>query len=582
MIHKILTKITRTQILTSISISIALTVDSIIISKFLGTSAMAGYGAINPVIIIFMALGGVISMGSQILCAEQIGKGDMEGANRIVGLSIITSLVISGAYIAFIYMGSDIIALILGITKVDELAICASDYLRGYMLGAPALIGTLTLSPFMQLDGNQKFAAASMISVTITDIVGDILAVFVFHSGIYGVGVASAVSYYVGTSILLSHFILKKGSLRLRFNHLPWKMTGKFFVLGSSSAFQKILRTAFGLTINRVLLATGGVGALAAYAVIINVSNLANCCGQGISGAVMVLTGVFANDIDKNDLITLFKSFFKKAVVSNAVLTTVTIVFAHPIAAICLKKGADLSTVITGIRIMALAFFFYTLCMCLRNYYQGIKKTWLALLITFLMGYGFTGVFSIVLGLKFGLYGVCASYGLAEIATLAVIFVIVWISKKRVPSRIEDFLLLPDDFGIPAEDILELTVNDLDGVLDASEKVYEFAGEHGIRGKKDRRAMVLSLAVEELAKNVVQYGFEENRENHLDIRICVKDEKLMLRIRDDCAKFSPIDYRMQFQNIKPDTGLGISMISALTEDIKYLNVLGLNVVHITA
>ena len=44
MIDKALTNVTRIQILVSIATSIALIVDSIIISKFLGTTAMAGYG----------------------------------------------------------------------------------------------------------------------------------------------------------------------------------------------------------------------------------------------------------------------------------------------------------------------------------------------------------------------------------------------------------------------------------------------------------------------------------------------------------------------------------------------------------
>ncbi len=566
----------------SVATSIALIVDSIIISRFLGTSSMAGYGAVSRILMIIMAVSGVISSGSQIVCAERIGKADTEGANRIVGLSIVISLLFAAFFILSCFMGDSLIIKLVGLQPGSDLAHCASDYLKGFILGAPAFIGTLTLMPYMQLDGNRRFAILSMVGVTLGDCVGDVLAVFVFHGGIFGVGVASAVSYYIGTGVLMAHFLLKKGTLRIRFDHLPWIETLKIFSLGISSATQKVLRTLLGLTANRVLLASGGAGALAAYAVIKNISNLANSCGQGISAAVMLITSVLAADEDRTGLIALFKSFLKKSAIYNAILMAVTIIGAYPIALIFQRKGADISTVVLGIRLISFDFFFYSLCMCIRNYYQGMKKTWLAMLITILQGYGFIGTFAILLGSKFGLYGVCVSYPLSEIASLIVIAGVVGIINKRIPTHIEDYLLLPKGFGIPKEDICETTVTDMNGVMAASEKVFEFAKQHGIQGKDDHRAVVLSLAVEELAKNVVMYGFNGKHTYHLDVRLCVKNGNMMLRLRDDCKKFSPVDYMNQFSNRRSDKGYGITLISNLATDMKYLNTLGLNIVQITA
>lgn len=566
----------------SVATSIALIVDSIIISRFLGTSSMAGYGAVSPILMIIMAVSGVISTGSQIICAERIGKADTDGANRIVGLSIVISLLFAAFFIVMCFAGSDLIIKLIGLQPGTELSRCATEYLNGFILGAPAFIGTLTLMPYMQLDGNRKLALLSMAGVTVGDCVCDVAAVFVFKGGIFGVGVASAVSYYIGTAILLCHFLFKKGTLRIWFNHLPWKETWKIFSLGISSATQKVLRTILGLTANRVLLANGGASALAAYAVIKNISNLANSCGQGISASVMLITSVLAADEDKTGLIALHKSFVKKSAIYNAILMAVTIIGAYPIALVFQRKGADISTVVMGIRLISFDYFFYSLCMCMRNYYQGMKKTWLAMLITIFQGYGFIGTFAVLLGGRFGLYGVCVAYPLSEIASLIMIALAVWLVNKRIPAHVEDYLLLPRGFGVPKEDIYESTVTDMDGVITASENVFEFAKQHGIQGAKDHRAIVLSLAVEELAKNVVTYGFDGKKTYHLDVRVCVKDEKLMLRLRDDCVKFSPVDYMNQFAEHRSDQGYGITMISSLASEMKYVNTLGLNIVHITA
>ena len=565
----------------SVATSITLIVDSIIISRFLGTAVMAGYGAASPILMIIMAVSGVISSGSQIICAEKIGKADTDGANRVVGLSIVISLLFAAFFIAACFGAADFIIILMGVTPGTDVAVSSETYLKGFILGAPAFIGMLSLMPFMQLDGNRKCSLMCMAGVTVGDIVGDLLAVFAFRSGIFGVGVASAVSYYIGVAFLLSHFLLKKGTLRIRFDHLPWRDAGKIFTYGSSSAIQKVLRTVLGLTANRVLLANGGAGALAAYSVVKSISNLVESCGQGISAAVLLITSVLSADKDKTGLIRLIKSFIKKSVIYNAVLMGVILIFARPISFMFLKDGADIATVETAIRIIAFDFVFYSIVLCFRNYYQGTKKTWLALVITILQGDGFVGTFAILLGSRFGLYGVCVSYPLSELFSLLFVAVVAFIKNRRLPLHIEDYLLLPPEFDIPQEDICEMTVYDMEGVIDASVRAFDFAKAHGIEGEKDRRAVVLSLAVEELAKNVVTYGFNPKEKHQLDIRLGVKDENLMVRLRDDCIRFSPVDYMNQFSSHRENKGIGITMIANLASDMKYLNALGLNIVHIT-
>ena len=582
MIDKALTKVARTQILISIATSIALIVDSIIVSKCLGITAMAGYGAVSPILMIIMAVSGVISTGSQIICAERIGKADTEGANRTVGLSMVITMLFSIFFIVVSYAFTDALIQLIGVKPGTELSRCAADYMRGFIIGAPGFIGMLTLLPYMQLDGNRRYSLLCMAVVTVFDAIFDLMAVFVFHSGIFGIGVASAMSYYAGAAVLLCHFLFKKGTLRIQFGQLPWAETGRIFTLGSSSAIQKVLRTVFGLTANRVLLANGGNGALAAYTVIATVANLANSCGQGISAAVLLLTSVLAGDEDRTGLIELQRSMIKKSLIYNAVMMAVIIVAAYPIALLFRREGADISSVVMGLRIISFYFVFYSLCLTYRNYYQGIKMTWLAQLITVMEGYIFIGGFSVLLGRRFGLFGVCVAHPLAEIASLLMIAAVVFVKNKSLPVHVEDFLLLSKDFGIPEKDIYETTVTDMSDVMEVSRAAYAFAQAHGIEDESDRRAQVLSLAVEELAKNVVTYGFSEKKKHHLDIRLSFKDGKLILRLRDDCAKFSPVDYMNQFAEHREDGKLGIPMISSLASDMKYVNTLGLNIVQITA
>ena len=82
-----------------------------------------------------------------------------------------------------------------------------------------------------------------------------------------------------------------------------------------------------------------------------------------------------------------------------------------------------------------------------------------------------------------------------------------------------------------------------------------------------------------MAVNILDYGFVEGRNNRIDIRLVRKrDQDLILRIRDNCEGFDPVNY---YEMTKPDENdparhIGIRMVFKMVKDVKYVNTLGLN------
>ena len=61
----------------------------------------------------------------------------------------------------------------------------AADYLRGFIIGAPAFIAAQILVPFMQMSGKRGIMIAAVLTMTVGDILFDILTVFVIKGGTF-------------------------------------------------------------------------------------------------------------------------------------------------------------------------------------------------------------------------------------------------------------------------------------------------------------------------------------------------------------------------------------------------------------
>ena len=63
MIKKLFRQMLLTQIVSSMTVTLCMLIDSIMIGRFLGVNAMSAYGLASPLLLVFAALGSLISSG---------------------------------------------------------------------------------------------------------------------------------------------------------------------------------------------------------------------------------------------------------------------------------------------------------------------------------------------------------------------------------------------------------------------------------------------------------------------------------------------------------------------------------------
>ena len=103
----------------------------------------------------------------------------------------------------------------------------------------------------------------------------------------------------------------------------------------------------------------------------------------------------------------------------------------------------------------------------------------------------------------------------------------------------------------------------------------KFCEENGFSKKT---SMILSLCIEEMGGNIIRHGFSDGRQHYIYLRILAKSDEVILRIRDDCKPFNPLEhYRMTVQDEEnPAKNMGIRMVMKLCSSVQYLSTFGTN------
>ncbi len=113
-------------------------------------------------------------------------------------------------------------------------------------------------------------------------------------------------------------------------------------------------------------------------------------------------------------------------------------------------------------------------------------------------------VMSLILAPIMGALGIWIAQIAAGLFPAAAILIYTVTVSRKFPRSIEDKLVLREDFGVPEEDRIDISIKTEDDIFATSEKVMNFCTE---RGLDFRRSFYSGLCIEEMAGNIVGHGF---------------------------------------------------------------------------
>lgn len=215
----------------------------------LGTSQMGAVSVVFPFTQIIVGLGMNFGSGAESYISRLLGSGDKELANKTAATALYSSLIVGAVVIIISLCFLDNILIAFGASKsiLPYARIYGKIYLSGCIIG----IFTVTINNIIAGEGATKYAAASMMIGSITNIILNPIFIYVFKFGIAGSATATVCSQIITMIFYLYYILGKKGCLRFSIRYFTFdkKIYGEIFKVGIPTLiYQLLTSSAIGFT----------------------------------------------------------------------------------------------------------------------------------------------------------------------------------------------------------------------------------------------------------------------------------------------------------------------------------------------
>ena len=564
------------SILSSLTATAGMLIDNVIVGRYLGSEALGAMGIVGPVSLVFSAIGNICAGGGGARSAQALGRGERDQFCLIFTTCMLFVLIVGTILTVLGLLFAPAIAVLLG--AKDTLVEPATEYLYGFFLGTVPTILLSAMMCFIRIDGSPKLPLICISVMSVANIVLDVMMVHVFHQGMFGMALATTISYILAVATASTHFLKKSAMLRLVKPKGFLSDLSKTVYTGFPTAISRISDTCKVMLLNNLLVTYVSIAAVTALNVRTTASNFLGAVVLGIGQATTPTIGMFFGEEDRTAMKDTLKTTLKLGLSINGILAVVLLIFPNFFVKLLgVTDGPLMNMSAMALRVFGLCMPLQLISSVLLNYYQCTKRVAMATMICVLQSLVYTVLFAIILIHPMGATGVWIAFLLGELLTLLTVGVVLCIRNRKFVLSMDSLMMLNENFGGNPKDRLELSIgNSMDEVMAISSGIYKFGRNRSL--SQDTLNM-LSLCIEEMAGNVVQHAFKPGEKRWLDLTIVDKPETVIVRIRDNGSPFDPLAY----QRAGEGEGFGIPMIQKLAQNIEYRRSMGLNnlIIHLS-
>ena len=517
--------------------------------------------------------------GAQILCGKYLGENTVKRARSIFTLDMITVLII-GTMFSLLFLFFPNVAAGITTDPFNPLMGDYISYLKGISSGViPFLLGT-QLTSFLQLEKKEKLGYFGIGGMFLANTFFDYLFIKVFNMGIYGLGLATALSNWVPVVIAASYFMSKKSVFFLDFSDLHIKEFADIAKNGFPAAGTQFMLAFKGAILNAIIFRFAGKDGLASFTTVNTFGYVYWAVPAGMSSAMVSLASIYTGEKDRSAIDLLMKIYIKKAVPIVAGVAVILACLAYPLTNIYYH---DPSSTVYSMTLIGFALFplyapFSTFIVGFRDLWRCMGHKIAVNFIVLCDGLLYVTLLSYILSSFWGMTGIwIAQVGGCVLLALTVC-IMAWIMNRKLPKSIPDLSCYPKDFGVDEANRLNLSIHSMEEVINISVQVIEFCTAHGIDMRTSNRA---GLCIEELAGNIVKHGFTQKKDSVIDVSVTKSDEDLIIKLKDNCRLFNPQEIDDIFNPEDPVKNIGIRIVRKTCKEMEYHTLLGLNVLSIT-
>lgn len=291
-----------------------------------GANALTGLGLSFPIIMLISAFSAFAGAGGAPLMAIELGRGNREKAEKILGnavsILITFSVVLTFAFMAF----KEPVLYAFGAS--DTTIVYALEYLDIYLLGTVFVQAALGLNMFISSQGEAKTAMFSVLIGAGINIILDPIFIFGLFGlpamGVKGAALATIMAQAVSAVWVVSFLISKKSSVRIKLKNLKpnWEIIGFIGALGVSPFIMQATESLIAVVFNSGLHKYGSDLYVGSMTVLQSVMQLVVIPVQGITQGTQP---IISYNYGAKNLKRVKKCFKIVLVVTMCVTTVATI-----------------------------------------------------------------------------------------------------------------------------------------------------------------------------------------------------------------------------------------------------------------
>lgn len=422
------------SLLSMLSLSTHAIVDGFFVAHALGKDAVSALGITWPIFPALIACELLFSVGGSAMISYYLGRGERERAREFFSSIMYFFLCFGVVLSVVLFVFCEEISIFLGAS--ENLLELVSEYLSIIFAGAFVMLLHPVLDMFAVNDRQPRLAMISMVIASVGNVVFNYIFLFIFNLGIYASALSTILGNIVAISILLWHFLSKRGDLYF-VSYFDFKKIFQSAKNGipacASELSASVVMLLYNLTLMRIVGERGVLiytivmyGGIVFFTILLSVA-------QGVQPIASFNYG--AQEMNRVRGIYRFALLFSFLV--SVVLYGVFFVFGEEfvrafLSAEDIRRDISLVGEITfAIRIWFVAYLAIGLHMVSSIFLQSVQRPLGALVITLCYTIGFTILLLPFLSSHFGMIGAWVTYPLSAFLTLFVLWGVLIYEKKK-------------------------------------------------------------------------------------------------------------------------------------------------------
>lgn len=357
--------------------------DTWIVGRFLGADALAAVGSSYTLMVFLTSILLGLCMGSGAFFSMQFGRKDFDRMKNGFFLSFLLIGAVTLLLNVLVYLGMDFILTFMRVPS--EVRLLMREYLLYVFTGILATFLYNYFANLLRAVGNSVVPLVFLAICALLNVALDLLFVLVFHWGVKGAAIATALSQYVSGIGILLYYYWGFPHLRIKKAHMRWNFSILKDIAGLSvlTCLQQSVMN-LGILMVQGLVNSFGTTVMAAFAAAVKIDSFAYMPVQDFGNAFSTFIAQNYGAGKKKRIRSGIRSAAITATAFSLTVGLLVCLFARPLMGLFIDSSrTDIIAIgVSYLRIEASFYFGIGLLFLFYGYYRAVGRPGISVVLT--------------------------------------------------------------------------------------------------------------------------------------------------------------------------------------------------------